>query len=71
MALVRAAEQRLQAHDIKHAEILRTTMNYMDAAEKRHSQALSEASKQHARLMQAQDDSALSHLRREQRAARS
>jgi len=69
MALVRAAEQRMEAHNIKYAEISRGTMNYMDAAEKRHSQAMSEASKQHARLMQALDDSALSHLQQEQRAA--
>ena len=35
-------------------------MTYMDATEKWHSQALSEASKQHARQLQAQGDSALS-----------
>ncbi len=41
----------------------------MDAEEKWPSQALSEASKQHARQLQAQNDSALSHLKQKQRAA--
>ncbi|DBA84910.1 TPA: hypothetical protein ACH3X1_005923 [Trebouxia sp. C0004] len=69
-ALVRAAEQRLQTQDIKYADILRDTANYLDAAEEWHSQALSEASKQQARQLQAQSDSALSHLQQEQREAR-
>ena len=69
MALVRAAEQRQQASDVKYADIVRDTMNYIDAAEKHHSQGLSEASKQHARQLQAQDESALSHLQQEQHAS--
>ncbi|DBA89813.1 TPA: hypothetical protein ACH3X2_004683 [Trebouxia sp. C0005] len=69
MTLVRATEQQLQALDDKYADILRNNRNHIDAAEKRHFQALTEASQQHARQLQAQDDNALSHLQQEQRAA--
>ncbi len=41
-ALVRAAEQRLQALEAKNAEILRDTVEYMDTTGKRHSQAEAE-----------------------------
>ena len=61
-ALVRAAEQRLQALDIKNAEILRNTIQYMDTTEKRHSQAEAENQTQHdsdVRYLQARHESAI------------